>query len=300
MSLLVRVPNWLGDVMMSLPPLNGLIGRFPDTSLWGHDRISDLLTMVFPGTRIIDLDERPSGFDSVLLLTNSFSSAFRAWRTGIPERIGYRAEGRSLFLTQHLARHRRRDRHHSEDYSVLSRFLGAEPEPPDLSGIDPEGPPHTALFPGARYGSAKMWQGYAELAGRLLRCTGLPVVLYGTAGERELLTQLAMSLPDTDTEADLPLPGLCRRLRSAVLAVGNDSGGVHLAAGLGVPTVTIFGSTTPLWTAPLGERTTNIYLDRFCSPCFRRRCPGGEQPPCLQDITTTMVMNACLELMDGR
>jgi heptosyltransferase-2 len=300
MPLLVRVPNWLGDVMMCLPQLNGLIGRFPDTSIWGHERVSDLLAMIFPDTRIIDLDEKPSGFDRILLMTDSFSSAFLAWRAGIPERIGYRAEGRTFFLTSHLARNRRRDHHHTEDYSALSRILGADPEPPDLSDIDPEGTPHVALFPGARYGSAKMWQGYADLAGKLVCCTGLPVVLYGTAGERELLMRVAMSLSDIDIEAGLPLPGLCRRLRSAVLSVGNDSGGVHLSAGLGVPTVTIFGSTTPVWTAPLGQHTANVYLDRFCSPCFRKRCPGGDQPPCLQDITTTMVVNACLELMDDQ
>jgi heptosyltransferase-2 len=298
MDLLIRVPNWLGDLMMSVESLNGLVNTFPETAFWSHGRVSGLLPALFPRIPVIPLDERPSGFSRVLVMPGSFSSAWLAWKAGIPHRTGYRGEWRGMLLTRSLKMNRKRDHHHSADFEVLSRELGAEPAPLDLSGIQPEGAPHAAVFPGARYGSAKMWRGYPDLAARLMQCTGLPVTFYGTGGEKQLLTELSMSLPDSDIEAGLPMQRLCSRLKAARIAVGNDSGGVHLSAALGVPTVTIFGSTSPVWTAPKGKKTRTVYMDRFCSPCFRRRCPGGEQPPCLQDISTGTVMNSCLELLE--
>jgi len=298
MSLLVRVPNWLGDLVMSAECLNGLRIAYPDLSFWSHARVSGLLPVFFPGVKVLGLDEKPEGFEKVLLLTGSFSSALEAWKARIPLRIGYRGEGRSLLLTSRMRMNRKRDHHHSSDYEMLAKtLLHTEPVKTDLSHIAPEGRGHCALFPGAYYGSAKRWGGFGELASELSIRTGLPVVFYGSQSEKAMLTEQAGSVRAVEIETGLPYETLCSKLRSAVISVGNDSGGVHLTASLGIPTVTIFGSTSPRWTAPRGQTTAVVYLDRFCSPCFRQRCPGGEQPPCLQDISLDTVLDTCSELM---
>lgn len=299
MSLLVRVPNWLGDLVMSSECLSGLHAVYPDLSFWSHARVSGLLSVFFPGVPVLGLDEKPEGFDKALLLTGSFSSALKAWRARIPFRMGYRGEGRSLLLTSTIGMNRKRDHHHSSDYETLAKkLLHTEPMTTDLSHIAPEGSAHCALFPGANYGSAKRWGRFGELASELAIRTGLPVIFYGTQSEKAMLTEQAGSLAAAEIETGLQYDTLCRRLRSAVISVGNDSGGVHLTALLGIPTVTIFGSTSPLWTAPRGQTTAIVYLDRFCSPCFRQRCPGGEQPPCLEDISLDTVLETCSELME--
>ena len=53
----------------------------------------------------------------------------------------------------------------------------------------------------------------------------------------------------------------------------NDTGTMHLAAFLGVPTVAIFGSTEPALTSPLGDFHQVLRHKVDCSPCFQRECP---------------------------
>jgi heptosyltransferase-2 len=295
--LLVRVPNWLGDVMMSLPAVTGLAGRFPGTALWSHPRVADLLGLLFPGTEVIGIDRTPRGFDRVLLLTDSWSSAWKAFRTGASERMGRRSDLRGMLLTSSIGRPAGRTRHHSEDYTELAVLAGAGPAAPDLSLVEPSGEPHVALFPGARYGPAKRWGGFGGLAALLSAESGLPVVVYGTRDESAVLGAVVSESGGTATAVSGLTPGgLARRISSARLAVGNDSGGVHLAAALGVPTLTIFGSTSPVWTAPLGPRTGTIAAGLECSPCFGRKCRRGEPAECLAGITVSDVAAACTAL----
>jgi ADP-heptose:LPS heptosyltransferase len=53
----------------------------------------------------------------------------------------------------------------------------------------------------------------------------------------------------------------------------NDTGTMHLAAHLGVPTIALFGSTEPALTGPIGDSHTVIRHHVECSPCFLRECP---------------------------
>ena len=85
-------------------------------------------------------------------------------------------------------------------------------------------------------------------------------------------------------------------LRGADLVVGNDSGPVHVSAAMGVPTVSIFGSTSPVWTSPQGPRTRIVTSEAECSPCFRKECPEGDTH-CLQDIKVDDVFDAAMEIM---
>jgi heptosyltransferase-2 len=70
---------------------------------------------------------------------------------------------------------------------------------------------------------------------------------------------------------------------------------MHLAAYLGVPTVGIFGSTTPVWTRPIGRTAVAISSDVGCSPCFDRRCRYGHYR-CLREIAPERVAEVCRAL----
>lgn len=76
---------------------------------------------------------------------------------------------------------------------------------------------------------------------------------------------------------------VCGVLKRCSLFISNDSGLMHLAAALGTPVVAIFGSTSPKWTAPLGEGHVVVTRDASCSPCFRRECPSRTYE-CLEKI----------------
>jgi len=79
-------------------------------------------------------------------------------------------------------------------------------------------------------------------------------------------------------------------LRAASVALGNDSGGLHLAAAAGVPCVALIGSTEPRWTAPLGAGHLLVRSAEPCAPCFARTCPRGEPAPCMAAIALDTVI----------
>lgn len=283
---------------MALPSLSRLADRYDDMDFWSHPRVAGLLQVFFPenevftGSRIRDGRGR-----RLLLMTGSFRSALQGFLSRIPERIGYGTDMRRLLLTESLAPPRDRDHHHSEDYIALARSQGCnDPVPVPDPSVAPSGSAHIALFPGAEYGSAKKWKGYGLLAAELGDATGLPVVLYGSRREEGELEGIAQGSAGCTICAGLDLPSLVSRLMTSALTVGNDSGGVHLSALLGSPTLTLFGSTSPVWTAPSGRTTAMVTSGMDCSPCFRRVCPNGE-PRCMEEIGHEMVMEEAMGLL---
>ena len=75
----------------------------------------------------------------------------------------------------------------------------------------------------------------------------------------------------------------------------NDTGTMHLAAHLGVPTIALFGSTEPALTGPVGEGHTVIRHHVECSPCFLRECPIDFR--CMERITVSEVVDAVERVM---
>ncbi len=300
MSLVVRIPNWLGDLVMALPALSSLVEKYPDMAFWCRPENSGLLPVFF-GSRVIYTEKRLNRrkFDSLLLMTDSFRTALQGYLSGIPHRTGYSTDMRKYLLTQSLKPPVDRNHHHSLDYIALSNAMGAyhNPEIP-IPAVKPAFESHVAFFAGAKYGSAKRWSGFTELALMLHEETGLPTVLYGTPEEQSYLSEMSSKIPDSAVITDLDLPTLVSYLLSAKITIGNDSGGVHLSAAVGTPTITIFGSTSSIWTAPLGRMTDVITSGRSCSPCFKHTCPHGK-PLCLDDISPEVVLNACVRLLDN-
>ncbi|OPL18493.1 MAG: hypothetical protein AVO35_03965 [Candidatus Aegiribacteria sp. MLS_C] len=282
---------------MALPALSAAAGA--DLRIWSHPRVAGLFPVFFPGIPVVTgrrVD--PSNGGRLLLMTGSFRSALQGLLSGFRDRIGYSTDMRGLFLTRAPDPPSGRDHHHSEDYLKLvsEAGLNCEPHVPPPS-VEPSGRPHVAFFPGARFGPAKRWPGFGPLAGELASRTGLPVVLYGSHEEEDEMRRMSGGSGDPEVMAGLPLAELVSRLLSAVLAVGNDSGGVHLSAAAGVPTVTVFGSTSPVWTAPLGPRTAIVASSVECSPCFRRSCPRGDAV-CLSGIPWELVAERAMVLLD--
>ena len=71
-------------------------------------------------------------------------------------------------------------------------------------------------------------------------------------------------------------------------ALANDSGLMHVAAALNVPTLGLFGSTSPDYTPPLSDQSAVIKSEIECSPCFKRDCPYGHYK-CLEEMAPEKV-----------
>ena len=88
---------------------------------------------------------------------------------------------------------------------------------------------------------------------------------------------------------------LIDELRKCRLLLTNDTGTMHLASLLGVPTVAIFGSTEPRLTGPLGNYHIVLRHQVECSPCFLRECPIDFR--CMKAVAVEEVVEAVLSVL---
>jgi lipopolysaccharide heptosyltransferase II len=123
--------------------------------------------------------------------------------------------------------------------------------------------------------------------------------LFGAPGEKAMGEQLSTQLGQTPHEnlvGKTSLNELIARLKQCRLLLTNDTGTMHLAAALGVPTVSIFGSTCPVATGPLGPRHVVIRHQQPCAPCFDRECRYGHYD-CMTKISVDEVSQAVLRAL---
>jgi heptosyltransferase-2 len=326
--LVVRSPNWLGDAIMALPAVRNLKTLLageklavatPEklAALWqACPFVDEVIALPQPkNIGAVARQLREGKFATALLLPNSLRSALEAWRAGIPQRIGYARGGRGLFLTRTVPVPARDPvRLHQKFYYLdLASAIGAPadaalPElrdPPSAHGpglVVDRAPtvgamaPCVALCPGAEYGPAKRWPLENFVAvGKALAEDCYRLVILGAAGDVSLAAKLAEQLPGARNLAgETTLAEFMSELAGCVLAVSNDSGAMHLASALGVPTVAIFGSTEPALTGPLGSRTAVLRHHVPCSPCFLRDCPLDFA--CMHSLTPARVLTALKEL----
>ena len=316
--LVVRMPNWLGDVVMALPAVAALRHAYPDTHLAvaGIGSIAPMFEEETPARQqqIVTVDKaheaqtlRAAGFDTILLLPNSFRSGWVARQAGIANRWGYAAGVRGPLLTRSVSRPRK-GMHQSTYYAELVRGLGmtVDEVPPRivprpstvkraaaiLETLEQSGQPIVGFAPGAAYGHAKRWppDRVAQVISRLVRERGAAGVLVGAGADREAGRAIESTLPPdvrvlnligrTDVRLLIGVLARCRAF------VSNDSGAMHLAAAAGVPVTAIFGPTNERATAPLGEH--EVLLEPvFCRPCMLRECPIDHR--CMKRISSDAV-----------
>jgi len=312
--LLVRIPNWLGDLVLSLPVLESA-AEGPAIFV-GPEPFRDVLEPRFPSVRYLAASRaarwaplpaiRAMGPRMALLLTESLSSAVLAWLAGVPERIGYATEGRGILLTRRVRRAGPpRSTARAAEYRELAAAAGIVPrtEIPTLKPMPGEsvkaraaleraglkGAPYLLLAPGASYGPAKQWEPkrFALAGAGIARRTGSAIVVVGGAEDREAAASAAREARSAGARAiDLAgstgLAELMGIVAGADGVISNDSGVMHLAAAFRRPTVGVFGSTSPVWTSTSAPWVSNLYAAYPCSPCYRRTCPIGYG--CLRSI----------------
>jgi heptosyltransferase-2 len=158
------------------------------------------------------------------------------------------------------------------------------------------------VSPGAAFGTAKRWlpERFAESACTLAARMDAMVALHGSASERELC-EAVRSMVDARGIQCVNYAGLTtleefiERAAASALFLSNDSGAMHIASALGVPTVAIFGATNPLTTGPAGRLTQIVRQPVECSPCLLRECPIDHR--CMTAIPHEKVSQAAIDLI---
>jgi heptosyltransferase-2 len=125
----------------------------------------------------------------------------------------------------------------------------------------------------------------------------LSVAIVGSASERPIAEEIRrrMSSRTAVLSGSTSLETLLGVLAESFLMITNDSGPMHMAAALGVPTVAIFGSTDERVTGPMGRRTRVVKKPVVCSPCLLRECPIDHR--CMTGVTVEDVCQAAREIV---
>jgi len=292
MKLLVRLPNWVGDVCMALPALQALQAAGFEPTLAGRGWAADLLAghawpmLRLPaGLRAATRVLRASGLRHGLLLTNSLSSAAACRLAGVSA-LGQRNEGRSPLLGRAVAR--ATDLHEVEVFWRLARETTAWLEPGNRSpaAFRLSGPPPPSLalrlsaaheaaaqaaLAGASGGDPERIAGYVVLAplaagtrrgvskvwpefGALARLLALQgIPTVCCPGPGEEVAAGA-AVPEALQLNGLGLGAYAAVCRSARATVANDSGPMHLAAAVDAPVIGVFGpDSDPRRTHPWGR-----------------------------------------------
>lgn len=324
--LLLRSPNPLGDACMALPAVRAIRQTRPDLHLtvlcrenlapiWENCAEIDAVvtTPRDASPRATGLRLRESGpYDAAILFPNSLRAALEAWHGQIPRRVGFRGHWRRLLLDQIVPPPPvGPPRHHAHSYLRLAEHAGADiteemarvdhPETSTREKLPSPGDylPRLGICPGAEYGAAKRWpeDRFAHVANRVRETRHCHVALYGSPNERPIGESLAALIEGQceNLVGETTLAGLVDALKSCDVLLTNDTGTMHLAAMMGVPTVAIFGSTEPLWTRPLGGGHRVIRQHVECSPCFLRECPIDFR--CMREIDPQRAVEAVIELL---
>jgi len=302
--ILVRGPNWLGDTVMALPALRALRRARPQARIILAGRWAPLLAgqgvadalLPYPAEhrRRFNRALGAEGGDLAVVLPNSLESALAARRWRTRRRVGFDTDARRPLLTDPVPLPEPR-KHQIDEYALLVESLGAtvdDPAPAWRLAADPvaetevdalltaagleAGARPVGLHLGTAFGPSKLWppESFGRLADRLAGARLGPVLL-GAESDGAIAARVIAaarrapaSLVGRDRIALLP-----RLLARLTCLVSADTGVAHLAAALGVPTVTLFGPTDPRLSAPRGRRAQVVHHRVPCSPCFLASCP---------------------------
>ena len=343
-QILVRGPNWLGDAVMCEPALRGLRRLFPQASITllvkpavaGLFQSHPVIDRVFlyddkgrhaglAGKWRLAADLRREAFDLAVLFQNAFEAALLTGLAGIRRRYGYATDGRSLLLSDPVARPNRRSPVHQVEYywNMLKPLgLTGDPVRPELfvsaeeerrmaerlaqTGITAE-EVVIGVNPGSTYGGAKRWlpDRFAESAQRL--CVSLSasgrrpaVMLIGAGGEEALGRDIAsrLSVRTAVLSGATTIRELMAAIKRCHVLLTNDTGPMHIAAAFGVPVVAIFGPTDWRTTSPFGAQHALLRHPVECAPCMLRECPIDHR--CMTGVTVEQVSEAGLSILSRR
>lgn len=304
--ILIIRPGGIGDAVLLLPTLKVLKKACPEAliDILCEKRNFGVFELLYDNNRIYLYD---NGYDIFKIFFEKYDvvidteqwhrlSAIVAFLTGSPIRIGFDTNERGRLFTHRIP-------YSHDDYEVysflhlLEPFLGYIPEFPveepfiELAersnrwAFIPE--PAVAIFPGATI-RERRWGGenYGVVARELIE-RGFQVVILGSRRDKEdakKILEIAIQAIDLTGKTSLRDAGFI--LKRCTLLICADSGLLHLAVGIGIPTLSLFGSGIEKKWAPRGKR--NIVLNKHlpCSPCTR----FGYTPKCKEGL-------ACLKLI---
>jgi heptosyltransferase-2 len=341
-NVLVLQTSFLGDTVLTLPLLGEIRRRFPlaRLTLFCGPQGRELAASCGAIDHVIVDDKRgvhhglsglrgqaqrlrQMGFTLALTPHKSLRSALILYLARIPCRVGFR-QSKGWFLFNRLV-DRPSGRHDVERNLSLLNAFGIATEDcergfdsagmrdretamrPAVSGaIGGAGRLRVGVNPGSVW-ATKRWhvKAYAQFIGLLKARRDCDVVIFGGPQDAKIAAAIkdACAADCINLAGTLSLAELPAALGACDIFVSNDSGPMHIAVALGVPTVALFCATTPaLGFYPYTSDAVVLQKDLPCRPCAShggRRCPLGTED-CIQLIRPEHVLEAVENLLKRR
>ncbi len=319
MNILIRLPNWLGDLVMSTAFVQVVKDKYPAASIdlvvkKGIDSLLDN----FPAhdQRFIFSKEEYSGiigawrfgkmigsqkkYDLFFCLPDSFSSAVMGYAVGANARIGFKKELRSVFLTHSYKK--RTAIHRVEEYiDLLQQFSKKQITIPPVKLYVPGNEKKQSLIINinSEASSRRLPKEKAvSIINAVRRSINNDIILVGSASEAgyvgEVYNALADKINIINNAGKTGLAELLQLFSSGAAMLTTDSGPAHVANALGVYTVVLFGAGNEHNTAPYNQNNrTIIRLGQLpCEPCVSNTCKVYGIPQCLVRLDEELIVTA--------
>lgn len=322
MNILVRLPNWLGDMVMSTAFIKALHQAYPYATIdiivkkslgdvagfipsVNHTYLFDKnefngLTGAYKFGRFIQLQKK---YDLFFSLPGSFSSAVMGYASGALKRVGYKSELRNWLLTN--CYQKPKNKHRVEEYiQLLQLYTGSKTD--DIK-VELK---HSVI----RVANRIIVNCNSEASSRRLpvekavtiilqlqkTIPNAEWILIGSAKEKKHVDAIAAQLPKEsiiNKAGSTNLKELATLIASASLMISTDSGPAHLSSALGVATIVLFGAGNEKNTAPYHPSLVSLVRNGTlpCEPCVKNTCKFGE-PKCLLQLDIAKIETAIQQI----
>ncbi|MCK5222884.1 MAG: lipopolysaccharide heptosyltransferase II [Candidatus Aminicenantes bacterium] len=328
MEIFLISPNWIGDCVMSLPAVRALKALSPDLKIYIITK-THLSSIYMNIPEIDEVLSLPSGnllksfilnimtlrkykIKEGILFPNSFKSALMLRLSGVKHLIGYKRDMRGWMLEK-KKKFPGKYIHQIRSYlDLVSLYLGSivegsfsnilifsEDEKRKALLILKEneyvdGEKLIGISPAAAYGTSKEWPAvnFADLINKLSGdIRNSRFVIFGSGNDEDKINKISdlVSVQLIKITGEHTLREAISVISECDVFIGNDSGLLHTADAAGVPSIGLFGPTSPETTSPPGDLTEIIYKSVECSPCSFRECPIDHK--CMNEISVEEIFN---------
>ena len=285
MKLLIELPTWLGDAVMATPAIENIISHYKNVeiTLIGSSVSVEALQNHPRVIQTYFMNKRFSNFYKTLSDLDEFDLFF-SFRSSL------RAKLFKLFVSSKVKNQYSNDKykrgHQVEKYNdFINDSLGIESKPGRLI-VHSKGQKKInknrilGINPGAAFGNAKQWypENFAKVA--LGLSTEYDIIIFGGPKDYDIAQDIESYLIEMgvvnylNLATKLSVTQLISQIENLDLLVTCDSGPMHLAAALNIPTVAIFGPTkvkeTSQW---MNEKNIVVKKNFACQPCMKKTCP---------------------------
>jgi heptosyltransferase-2 len=303
MKILIELPTWLGDSVMSTPAIENIVNSYidPQITLIGSTLTVEALKShpKVVKTKVLDKDyislyktaKNLGKFDAFFSFRSSLRSNFLKFFVVSKNKYQFnkniyknrhQVEKYNDFINESINLNKPAGELilHKEEFNLANKNL--------MLGINP----------GASYGSAKRWypEEFAKVAAELSH--KYDIYIFGATDEQSIAFDIEHFLVKMGVTNFKNLSGgttiaeVIQHISQLDLFITGDSGPMHVAASFKVPTIAIFGPTKDKETSQwMNKKSINLKKTLDCQPCMQRTCPLGHHK-CMKLIKAVDVLNA--------